>query len=129
MRGSASVVARLITISEELSGNSNEDRMLQTVQAFYTACNADDSDRAPDFTSDGGNRIDPGGVQTRERESVLTELREERWNLFERLTDTSMELNACLQASHVRVAAVGSRMSSLTMSEGVWRAKETHIRT
>ena len=108
---------------------SEEQQVRQVVQSFYDAFNSHDFGRVEEFTTEDWNHINPLGGWAREREAVLSELREVHSTFLKGVSDTVEEMSVRFATPDVAVVTVASRVGTFTSPDGVRHESERPIRT
>ena len=107
----------------------NEKQVRKTVQAFYDAFSSDDFSRAPEYTTEDWNHINPFGGWNRGRAAVLKDVNEVHSTFLKGVTDTPEEMSVRFATADVAVVTVPSRVSTYTTPDGVKHENERQIKT
>jgi uncharacterized protein (TIGR02246 family) len=106
----------------------DEAQVRQSVAAFYKAFNSHSFDRAPEFTTDDWNHINPNGGWTRGRDAVLAELKRVHSSFLKDVSDTIESMSVRFASDDVAVAIVTSRVSTYYMPAGTKHENERQFR-
>ena len=112
-----------------LAGQSEDEAQVrQSVEAFYKAFNSHSFDRAPEFTTDDWNHINPNGGWTRGRDAVLAELKRVHSSFLKDVSDTMESLSVRFASGDVAVAIVTSRVGTYYTPNGTKHENERQRR-
>lgn len=109
---------------------SDQERAVRkAVHSFYEAFNAHGFDRAPEFTTEDWNHINPFGGRTRGRSSTVSDLKQVHSTFLKGVSDTVEEMDVRFADPNVAVVTVMSRVGTYTTPEGIKHENERHLRT
>jgi uncharacterized protein (TIGR02246 family) len=115
---------------ESIMMEHEEKEVRKVVQSFYDAFNSHDFSRAPAYTADDWNHINPLGGWKRGRDEVLEELKEVHSTFLRGVKDTVEEMSVRFVVSDVAVVTVPSTLfGSFTTPDGVTHHDVRIIRT
>ena len=106
----------------------DEAQVRQTVEVFYKAFNSHNFDRAPEFTTDDWNHINPNGGWTRGRDAVLAELKRVHSSFLKDVSDTVESLSVRFASDDVALAIVTSHVGTYYQPNGTKHENERQLR-
>ncbi len=113
----------------EVQKSTAEAGVIATVKKFYDGFNDGRFLRAEDYTTSDWIHINPMGGQTIGRDATLKDVRTVHQSFLKGVTDTPESYNVKFSSPDVAIVVVPSKLSTLTLPDGVKRENARNIRT
>lgn len=112
-----------------LAGEAEDEAQVRrSVEAFYSAFNSHNFDRASEFTTDDWDHINPNGGWTRGRDAVLAELKRVHSGILKGVSDTIESIAVRFASGDVAVAIVTSHIGTYSTPDGTRHKNERQRR-